>query len=83
MRTNALGILLAGVVVTLAGCATGEEWTTWKQHPSHVASGEHLFSVRNAEGRAPTVVRRDVAAASTEGWWGKTITVSQEQIMGR
>ena len=36
------------------GCATGEEWATWKAHPTHFASGEHMFfSVRNKEGSAP------------------------------
>jgi len=38
------------------------------------------FSVRNREGGAPRVARRDVEASRNENWWGKVITVSPEQI---
>lgn len=77
--------LLAGAaLVATAGCATGEEWDTWNQHPTHFASGEHLFfSVRNREGSAARVTREDIAKARDEGWWGKPITVAQEQILER
>ena len=85
MRSERLRLLLVGsVLVAVAGCATGEEWTTWKSHPTHFASGEHMFfSVRNKEGAAPKVTRQDIALARDEGWWGKPITVSQEQILER
>ena len=77
-------LLLAGALFAAAGCATGEEWQTWKEHPTHFASGDHLtFSVRNREGGAAKVTRADIATARTEGWWGKPITVSQEQILER
>jgi len=77
-------LLLGGVLVAVTGCATGEEWATWKAHPTHFASGEHMFfSVRNSEGSAPRVTRQDIALARDEGWWGKPITVSQEQILER
>jgi hypothetical protein len=78
--------LLLGLTALLAvgGCATGEEWSTWREHPSHFASGDHLFfSTRNAEGSAPRVTRDDIALARDQGWWGKPITVSQEQILER
>jgi hypothetical protein len=42
-----------------------------------------FFSVRNKEGAAPRVTRKDIALARDEGWWGKPITVSQEQILER
>jgi hypothetical protein len=29
------------------------------------------------------VTRQDIALARDEGWWGKPITVSQEQILER
>jgi hypothetical protein len=29
------------------------------------------------------VTRQDVAMARNEGWWGKPVTVSQEQILER
>jgi hypothetical protein len=77
-------LLVGSVLVAAAGCATGEEWTTWKSHSSHFASGEHMFfSVRNTEGKAAKVTRQDIALARNEGWWGKPITVSQEQILER
>jgi hypothetical protein len=44
---------------------------------------EHfLFSVRNTE-RNPRVTREDLSKAREQGWWGKTITVAQEQILER
>jgi hypothetical protein len=83
MRRRRLRPLLVAATL-LAGCASSEEWATWKQHPTHFASGEHLvFSVRNREGTTPRVTRENVALARSEGWWGKPITVSQEQILER
>lgn len=77
-------LLIGGALVAAAGCATGDEWQTWKEHPTHFASGDHMFfSVRNREGASTRVTRKDVSAARTEGWWGKPITVSQEQILER
>lgn len=77
-------LLVGGVLMAVTGCATGEEWATWKAHPTHFASGEHMFfSVRNREGAAPRVTRQDITLARNEGWWGKPITVSQEQILER
>jgi hypothetical protein len=77
------GVLISSLVLA-AGCATSEEWTIWRDHPSHFASGGHLgFSVRNREGTAPRVRRHDVVLARSESWWGKPITVSQEQILER
>ena len=77
-------LAVAAIVVGVSGCATGEEWATWQQHPTHFASGDHLFfSVHNREGRAARVTRADVATARDESWWGKPITGSQEQILER
>jgi hypothetical protein len=81
-RLHVRHLLIAGALVAAAGCATGEEWQTWKEHPTHFASGDHMaFSVKNREGGAAKVTRTDIAMARTEGWWGKPITVSQEQIL--
>jgi len=75
---------LLGATVLLAGCATGDEWATWKSNSAHFASGDHLaFSVRNREGESPRVTRQDVGAARSQGWWGHPVTVSQEQIIER
>jgi hypothetical protein len=77
-------LLISGALLAAAGCATGEEWQTWKEHPTHFASGDHMFfSVKNREGKGARVTRNDIAKARTEGWWGKPITVSQEQILER
>ena len=76
--------LLCGVLMVVAGCATNEEWSTWKQHPTHFASGDHgFFSIRNREETAKRVTRQDIALARDQGWWGRPITVSQEQIQER
>lgn len=85
MRSDCLRLLLVGgVLLAAAGCATSEEWATWRAHPTHFASGDHLFfSTRNREGRAPRVTRQDIAMAREQGWWGKPVTVSQEQILER
>jgi hypothetical protein len=77
---------LIGTTAFLAttGCASKEEWQTWKEHPSHFASGEHMtFSIRNREGSTAHVTRQDIAVSRDEGWWGKPITVSTEQILER
>jgi len=83
MRTGRLRSLVIVAAALLAGaCASGEEWATWKDHPSHFASGEHLaFSLRNREGSPTRVTREDIALARSQGWWGKPITVSTEQIL--
>jgi hypothetical protein len=77
-------LLVSAVVLATAGCATREEWNTWYTHRTHFASYDHMgFSVRNTEGSAPKVTRQDIALARSEGWWGKPITVGQEQILER
>jgi hypothetical protein len=85
MRRRCIRSLLVGAVsLVVSACATGEEWATWQQHPTHFASGDHLvFSVRNRSGTAPRVTRQDIAMARSEGWWGQPITVNQEQILER
>lgn len=84
MRRLARLILVGGALVAVAGCASSEEWRTWREHPTHFASGDHMsFSVRNKEGGTPRVTRQDIGKARDEAWWGKPITVSQEQILER
>ena len=77
-------VLIGGVLVALGGCASSEEWKTWKEHPTHWASGDHgFFSLRNREGKAAKVTRNDIAMARDQGWWGKPLTVDQAQILER
>ena len=77
-------LLIGGVLVALGGCASSEEWRTWKEHPTHYASGDHgFFSLRNREGKSAKVTRDDIAMARDQAWWGRPITVSSEQILER
>ena len=77
-----LATVVGGVMMLTAACATSEEWAEWRSHNTHFASGTHgVFSLRNnRDGSNPLVTRTDVEAARQEGWWGKAITVSPEQI---
>ncbi len=63
MRTTHLRLLFGlGALVLFTGCATGDEWQTWKEHPTHFASGDHMFfSTRNRDGSSPKVTRQDIA----------------------
>jgi hypothetical protein len=83
-RRHVRSLVLGASTLLVSACATGEEWATWNEHPTHFASGDHLFfSVRNRGGTPPRVTRGDIAMARSEGWWGRPITVSQEQILER
>jgi hypothetical protein len=84
MQIRHLLVIGTTALIAATACASKEEWQTWKEHPAHFASGEHLtFSLRNPEGSAARVTRKDIALARDEGWWGKPITVSTEQILER
>ena len=84
LRSTSRYLLIGGALLATTACATIEEWTTWRTHPTHFASGEHMsFSVHNTEGAPAKVTRNEVAMAREEGWWGKPVTVSQEQILER
>ncbi len=85
MRVKGLGLTVAaGALLLGAGCATSEEWATWKAHPTHFASGSHMgFSLRNRDASQARVSRDDLAAAREQGWWGRPVTVGQEQILER
>jgi hypothetical protein len=76
-------LTIAGLALSVAGCATSDEWADWRGHTTHFASGEHgLFSLRNdKEGKNPRVTRLDLEASRTQSWWGKTISVDSGQII--
>ena len=77
-------LLVGAALVAVAGCATSEEWQIWRDNKTHFASGEHMgFSVRNREGTQARVTRQDIARAREQTWFGRPITVSQEQILER
>ena len=75
--------VVMGTALLLAGCASGEEWNTWRSNTSHFASKEHFdFSMKN-RGGTPTVTRQDVAMAQSQNWFGKAVTVDQGLILER
>ena len=78
-------LLLAGAALVLtAGCATSEEWAIWRQNSAHFASLDHIkFSNRNREGQSARVTREDVQKAREQNWWGRAITVAQEELLER
>jgi hypothetical protein len=42
-RSVALALIVSIPLVS-GGCATSDEWTTWRAHPSHFASAVHMAS---------------------------------------
>jgi len=71
-------------LLIVGGCASSEEWNTWRSSTSHFASKEHFdFSMKNRGGEAATVTKNDVALAQTQSWFGKAVTVNQDQILER
>lgn len=83
MRRLPARLLLAGAALVLtAGCATSEEWAVWRQNNAHFASLDHFkFSNRNREGQSSRVTRADVQKARGQNWWGRAITVAQEELL--
>jgi hypothetical protein len=78
MRFGALiaMVLFAGVLV---GC-TANDWTTWKSHSTHFASGDHMtFSLKN-QGKTPHVSAADSRVAASQSWWGEPVVVRPDQI---
>jgi hypothetical protein len=85
MRGNYRQLLVIGTSLLLVGgCASSEEWNTWRSSTSHFASKEHFdFSMKNRGGEAATVTKNDVALAKTQNWFGQPVTVNQDQILER
>ncbi|MGH7344932.1 MAG: hypothetical protein ACREK4_08470 [Candidatus Rokuibacteriota bacterium] len=76
-------VVMGSALLLASGCATGEEWNTWRSNTSHFASKEHFdFSMKNTGGSA-TVTRQDVALAQNQKWFGQAVTVDQAQILDR
>ena len=77
-------VLIGTSLLIVGGCATSEEWNTWRSNTSHFASKEHFdFSMKNSGKGSSTVTRQDVAMAQNQKWFGQPITVAQEQILER
>ena len=84
MRSRMIRATLIAAVLFLTGaCATSEDWSMWRSHNTHFASGEHgFFSMRNnKDGSNPKVYRSDIEDARQQKWWGVyAVTVSPTQI---
>ncbi len=77
-------IVIGTALLLAGGCATSEEWQTWRSNTSHFASKEHYdFSMKNSGSKSPNVTRQDVALAQQQSWFGKAVTVDQAQILER
>ena len=67
-------LLIAAVMFSMSGCASARDWSTWREHPTHFASNDHLtFSVRAGHGEAAAISDADKARAAREGWWGDLV----------
>ncbi|HEV8306830.1 MAG TPA: hypothetical protein VGW35_04125 [Methylomirabilota bacterium] len=81
MRFRAL-LLSLGAAVVMSACASSDQWTEWRQHSTHFASGEHLrFSFRNrGEHPTPRVRRVDLERSRDQAWWGEPVLVRPDQL---
>jgi hypothetical protein len=80
MKRIAAGLLALASFAVLAGCATPEQWQTWKSHNTHFASGQHMaFSFRNQGPQADEVRPTDPPKSQTESWWGRQLPMAPGQ----
>ena len=84
MRARMLyAALIVAVSLLMGSCASKDDWSMWRSHATHFASGEHgFFSMRNnKDGSNPKVYRSDIEDSRQQNWWGLyAITVSPSQI---
>ena len=77
-------VVVGSSLLLVGGCATSEEWQTWRSNTSHFASKDHFdFSMKNRGGSGATVTKQDVAMAQSQNWFGQPVTVNQDQILDR
>jgi hypothetical protein len=71
-------LLLAAVMFSMSGCASGDQWNNWASHPSHYASGNHWeFSQRTGGDVDPKMISAaDQEVAVKEGWWGDLVPLA-------
>jgi hypothetical protein len=80
MKNMSAGLLALAAFVLLAGCATPEQWQTWRSHSSHFASGQHAaFSFRNQGEQAESVKVTDPVKARDESWFGRQLPLAPGQ----
>jgi len=77
-------VVVGTALLVVGGCASKEEFDIWRSNTAHFASKEHFdFSMKNSGESKATVTRNDVAMAQNQNWFGRAITVAQEQILER
>jgi hypothetical protein len=70
-------LLIAAVMFSMSGCASGRDWAYWRDHPTHFASGGHMtFSMQNDSVYYPTVTEADRKLAQQHGWWGDEVPMA-------
>jgi hypothetical protein len=75
-------MVIPGLALLGAGCASSQEWQVWNENKAHFASGEHMFfSLRNQGDTAKKVTRADVETARNQTWWGRAVTVDSSAIL--
>jgi hypothetical protein len=75
-------MVIPGLALLGAGCASSQEWDVWSKNSAHFASGDHMFfSLRNQGEAAKKVTRADVETARTQTWWGRAVTVDSSAIL--
>jgi hypothetical protein len=80
MARTALIAAISVALLASAGCASREQWQSWRSHGSHFASGQHAaFSIRNPGEKAERVKSTDPSNASTQSWWGRTLPTADEK----
>ena len=71
---------VAALALVAGGCATPEQWSEWRSHSSHFASGDHAqFSLRNSPSRIQTTTADVDAARNQGGWWGRLLGTPEGQ----
>lgn len=72
--------MMIGVIIGLAGCATGPE-PEWMKKPYHYASLAHLRFSWRSQGSEARVTHRDVSLATAEGWHGEPVMVKASDVI--
>jgi len=84
-RATSVLPILVGVAILAVGCASQKQWSDWKLHSTHFASGDHMwFSLTHQTQKTPpSVARKDVDNARGQSWWGDQVSVRQSQLSQR
>lgn len=62
-------LLIAAVMFSMSGCASSPDWAFWREHPTPVAAGDRLSSMRQGNGSEPAITAADATLARDEAWW--------------